>query len=423
MNYDLSEFINKDIVIVGKNQEAVSFEAFIKKYAQVKSIQTIEITEENRESYNQQLQSLSPEQAVVVKTAEYPGRFVPNSIQRPTKVFFNCVKQLGAKTIGITGTRGKSTTSSLIYRMLQQGGLPSILVSDIGAQALDALSDANSQSIIVIELTSFQLAELEVSPDIAVITNLSRDHIDYHGNLENYWEAKRNIVRYMTAENSVVFSPAAEMVLHWLANVEAKKIQIDPEEVVDMSKSQLIGVHNKQNYILAKATSQALGVDLFSCQHILKNFKPLPHRLEKVRTVQGITFIDDAIASDPDATVTDVTSCVREVAPVGCVMLGGKDVGYDFTELVKLLSTLLIPKLILFPETADKIKALFPESYEPEIFETSDMHDAVTWALEHCPSGSVCLLSTASPSKPVWKDYIEKGDLFQKAVLGLPISS
>jgi UDP-N-acetylmuramoylalanine--D-glutamate ligase len=420
MNFDLEEFTNKDIVIIGKNREGLSFETFIKSHTEVKSVQLIEITDENRESYNTQLSTLNPEQAIVVKTSDYPGRFLSIAYTTPTKVFFTCAKQLGAKIVGVTGTKGKSTTASMIYRMLQQGGLPSMLGSDIGSPLLDLLTEANERSILVVELTSFQLAELDVSPDVAVITNLYRDHIDYHGNLENYWEAKRNIVRYMNAENTVVFNPQSEMIFHWLANVEAKRVQIDPEEVVDMSKAQLIGNHNKQNYVLARTAAQALGVDLFSCQHILKNFKPLPHRLDKVRTVQGIIFVDDAIAMDPDATIADITACVREVAPVGCVMLGGKDNDYDYTELVKLLSTLLIPKLVLFPETGAKIKFMLPEGYEPEIFETSDMHEAVNWAAEHCPSGSVCLLSTASPSYSLWKDFEEKGDLFQKAVLGLP---
>jgi len=356
---------------------------------------------------------------VVVKTAGYPGNKVPVLYTTPTKVFFECARQLGAKTIGVTGTKGKTTTSSLIYRMLQQGGKPSILGGNIGVPMLDMLEDADAHSILVVELSSYQLAELGCSPDMAVITNLYRDHIDYHGSLEAYWEAKRNIVRFMTAESTVIFNPDTEIVLHWMAELEAKKVPIDLQEVVDLSKSQLIGEHNKLNYLMAKAAAQVFGVDLFSCQHILKNFKPISHRLERVRTLHGITYIDDAIASQPEAAIAGITACVHEVGPVGCIMLGGQDRDYDFTELVKLLSTLAIPKLVLFPDTGVKIKAIFPEGYEPETFETNDMHEAVKWASENCPSGSVCLLSTASPSYSVWKDFEEKGDLFQKAVVGL----
>jgi UDP-N-acetylmuramoylalanine-D-glutamate ligase len=423
MQYDLSIFTKKDVIYIGGGMEEKSFHTFLQNQVEVKSYQAVEITDENRDSYNKQLKSLDTKNAVVVKGSEYPGRLMTVPYITPTQIFFTCTKQSETKTVVVTGTKGKSTVASLLYRMLQQGGIAS-LIGGGDFPLFETLSQVNEHTVLVLELSSMQLAELNTNPDMAVITNLLRNNIDYHGNLEKYWEAKRNAVRFMTENNSVVFSPESEIILHWLADVPAKKLPIDPAETVDMSKSQLIGELNKHNYMLARTAAQALGVDLFSCQHILKNFKPLPHHLERVRTVRGITFIDDAIAIDAESTILDITACVREVAPVGCVLLGGKDVPHeDFAGLVKLLSTLLIPKLILFPETADKIKSQFPENYTPEVFETSDMHEAVMWAAEHCPSGSVCLLSTASPSEPVWKDYKEKGLLFQKAILGLPVSA
>ena len=419
MTYDLPEFENKDVIFIGQDREWTSFEKFTSVNAKIRSLKSIFITDENKDFYDEHLKALDPDTSVVVKTAGYPGSKVPVAYTTPTKIFFDCAKQLGAKIVGVTGTKGKSTTASLLYRMLQQGGMPSLLGGNIGIPMLDLLADADAHSILVVELSSYQLAELDTSPDMAVITNLYRDHIDYHGSLEAYWEAKRNIVRYMTSENTVVFNPESEIVYHWMAESEAKTIQIDPQETVDMAKSQLIGDHNKLNYLMAKAAAQAFGVDLFSCQHILKNFKPITHRLEKVRTVHGVTYIDDAIASQPEAAIAGITACVHAVGPVGCVMLGGQDRDYDFTALVKLLSTLNIPKLILFPDTGAKIKAMLPDEYKPETFDTSDMHDAVKWANEHCPSGSVCLLSTASPSYSIWKDFEEKGSLFQKAVIEL----
>jgi UDP-N-acetylmuramoylalanine--D-glutamate ligase len=289
----------------------------------------------------------------------------------------------------------------------------------MGKPMLDSLNEISDQTLFVLEMSSYQLAELEQSPDIAIITNLYRDHIDYHGTLENYWEAKRNIMRYMDTNGIVVFDPNTDIVSHWLAESEAKQIPINPEETVDMTKSNLIGDHNRSNFLLARAVALQLGVDRLTCQSSLQSFKPITHRLEKVRTVKGVTYIDDAIASQPEAAIAGITACVREVGPVGCVMLGGQDREYDFTALAKLLYTLAIPCLVLFPDTGAKIKALFPDSYTPKILETSDMTQAVKWASIECPSGSICLLSTASPSYSVWKDFEEKGELFQKAVLSL----
>jgi len=419
MMFSLSEFTGRDVIFVGQGREWVSFEKFITANADIKSVKSIFITEENREEMNDMMRNLDFTTSILVKTAGYPGNLMPAPYTTPTKVFFECVKQLGSKVIGVTGTKGKTTTASLIHHMLKEANKPTILAGNIGIPMLDALEAATADSIFVLELSSYQLNELERSPNIAVITNLYRDHIDYHGSLESYWEAKRNIMRFMDTTGKVIFNPENEAILHWLAESDAEQLSIDNAETIDMKQSQLIGDHNRINYLLARSAAQALGVDRFTCQQALKTFKPIAHRLQTVRTVRGITFIDDAIASQPEAAIAGITACVREVGPIGCVMLGGTDRDYDFTSLVKLLSTLLIPRLVLFPDTGQKIKELLPENYTPEFCETDDMETAVNWAAEHVPSGSVCLLSTASPSYSVWKDFEEKGNLFQKAVMSL----
>ena len=421
MNFELPELVGKDVLFIGKGREWESFEKFIQDGIHVRSLMNIYIDDNNREETNKKLLSLNMEQTVVVKTSGYPGRFVPVPYTTPTKLFFSCVKQLQARTIGITGTKGKTTTTSLLGHILQNAGYDVTVAGNMGKPMLDYLKDATEKSFFVLELSSYQLAELDVSPDIAIITNLYRDHIDYHGSLEKYWEAKRNIMRYLTNENTVIYNPETEMVLHWLAESEAKKMPITVDEQVDMSKSQLIGDHNKLNYLMARTAAQMLGVDRFTCQSSLQSFKPIKHRLQKVKVVKNVTYIDDAIASQPEAAIAGITACVRQVGPVGCVMLGGQDRDYDFSELTKLLSTLLIPNIVLFPDSGAKIKAAFPDEYEPNLLETSSMEEAVNWAAEHSPSGSVCLLSTASPSYSIWKDFEEKGDQFQKAVEALPI--
>jgi len=417
--FDLNEFTNRDVVFIGSGREWISFEKFITTHAEVKSVKSIFISDDNRNDMNDMLRNLDFTTSIIVKTAGYPGNLVPAPYTTPTKVFFECVKQLGSKVIGVTGTKGKTTTSSLIYHMLKAANKPAVLAGNIGIPMLDTLETATRETIFVLELSSYQLSELEHCPDIAVITNLYRDHIDYHGSLESYWEAKRNIMRCMDSAGKVVFDPKNEAILHWLAESDAEQLAINNEEHVDMTQSDLIGDHNRTNYLLARTAAQAVGVDKFTCQQALKSFKPIKHRLQPVRTVRGVSYIDDAIASQPEAAIAGITACVREIGPVGCVMLGGSDRDYDFSELVKLISTLMIPKLVLFPDTGTKIKELLPENYSPELYETADMTSAVQWAAENVPSGSVCLLSTASPSYSVWKDFEEKGDLFQEAVMSL----
>jgi UDP-N-acetylmuramoylalanine--D-glutamate ligase len=418
--FSLDEFTDKEVLFIGQSREWVSFEKFMNDYARAKSVKSIFITDQNRADMNEMMTSLDLTTSIIVKTAGYPGNLVPAPYTTPTKVFFDCIKQVGSKVIGVTGTKGKTTTASLIHHMLKEAGKHVVLAGNIGIPMLDTLVDATAETIFVVELSSYQLSELGRSPDIAVITNLYRDHIDYHGSLENYWEAKRNIMRWMSADDTVVYNPQNEAILHWLAQSDAQQLPIKNDELVDMTQSQLIGDHNRINYLLARTAAQAVGIDASTCLRALESFKPIDHRLQPVRTVRGITYIDDAIASQPEAAIAGITACVREINPVGCVMLGGTDRDYDFSDLVALLATLSIPNLVLFPDTGEKIKQLLPENYTPELCETDDMKTAVEWAAEHTPSGNVCLLSTASPSYSVWKDFEEKGDLFQKAVMSLP---
>ncbi len=417
MTEALLEFQKKKILILGDEKIGQSACDFIGKYVDLGSIKYIPFpfSQENLD----EIINIDFTEYVIIKSPEVPGRMVPAPYTTPTKIFFSCAKHVGSKIIGITGTKGKTTVASLLHHTLKEANFNSVLDGVRGYLTLSNLAEANGNTYFILELSSYQLSELEQCPDIAIITNLYRDHIDYHQTLENYWEAKRNIMRAMNESGKVIYNPLTDIVSHWLAESAAERLPIDPNEVVDMKISQLIGDHNRLNYLLVRSAAQVLGIDRFTYQTALKSFEPVKHRLQKVRTVRGITFIDDAIASQPEEAITGITACLREVGPVGCVMLGGKDKDYDFTELVKLLSTLLIPKLVLFPDTGEKIKALLPENYTPELCETDDMKTAVDWAVEHLPSGSICLLSSASPSNSLWKDFEEKGDIFQKAVQAL----
>lgn len=419
MNFDLSDISEKHVVFVGKGKEWLSFEKFCLNHMSPKSVKNIFISDENREAMNAELKALNLSDTIVVKTAGFSGRKMPVAYTTPTRIFFDCVKQLHAKSVAITGTKGKTTTSSLLAAVLKNAGFEVRLCGNMGAPMLDALEGATQNSIFVVETSSYQLAELSQSPDVALITNLFKDHTDYHGTLELYWEAKRNIMRYMDESGTVIFNPDTEVVLHWLAESKARQVMIDPNESVDMSKAKLIGEHNKLNFLMVRAAADLFGVDRGTTLSTFYNFEPIRHRLQPVREVRGITFVDDAIGSTPEATLAGIEALIHNKGPIGCVMLGGVDRDYDFTALAKMLYLLQIPKIVLFPDTGALIKAAFPEQYKPDVFETRDMEAAVKWAAENTPSGSICLLSTASPSTVLWSSFEEKGSLFQQYVLAL----
>ena len=418
MNFDLSEFTGKAIIFIGRGREGLSFEKFIKANAAISSF--LFIDQQDDPAYLESVRNMDFTKTIVVKTAGCPGRLVPAPYTTPTIVFFNCVRQLQSKVIGVTGTKGKTTTTSLIGAMLSAGGKDIRVCGNIGIPMLDSLEAANEDTIFVVELSSYQLSELEVSPHIAVVTNLYNDHTDYHGTIEAYWEAKHNIMRYMTEQDIFIYNTEFMTIDEWLKESSCIRVGIDPNDKIDMTRTKLIGSHNILNALMARAAAEACGVDRVTCQDALNNFEPVPHRLQQVAVKGGVIFIDDAIGSNPEATIAGITTIIREIGPIGCVMLGGQDRNYEYWPLVQLIARLAIPYIVLFPETGAKIKALRPASYDVTFFETDNMQAAVTWAYAKCPAGSTCLLSTAAPSYSLWQDFEQKGDMFQRAVMALP---
>lgn len=418
MNFELRDFNGKAVIFIGRGREGLSFETFIRSQAAITSF--LFIDQQDDPAYLNSLLTIDVTKTVIVKTAGCPGNTVPVPYTTPTKVFFECVRQLGATVVGVTGTKGKTTTTSLLGALLKTTGKDVRVCGNIGVPMLDALDTATKDTLFVVELSSYQLSELEVSPHVAIITNLYNDHTDYHGSLEQYWEAKRNIMRYMTTQDTLIYNAAFATIDTWVAESSCQTIVISEQDTIDISQAKLIGSHNAQNAIMARAAAKLFGVDGVTCQEVIEKFEPVPHRLQKVATKSEVTFIDDAIGSNPEATVAGITTIIKEVGAIGCVLLGGQDRNYEYWPLVQLIARINIPYLVLFPETGEKIKRLLPASYNVEIFETSDMKAAVTWAYEKCPKRSVCLLSSAAPSYSIWKDYEEKGQQFQEAVASLP---
>jgi UDP-N-acetylmuramoylalanine--D-glutamate ligase len=418
MNFELPEFNGKAVIFIGKGREAQSFETFIKANAAPSSYLSVFLQDDPASL--ESIRNIDITKTVIVKTVGWPGRLVHNAYTTPTKIFFECVKQIGAQVIGITGTKGKTTTTMLLGEMLKTTGKDVRVCGNMGDPMLDHLEGATNETLFVVELSSYMLAELEVSPHIAIVTNLYNDHVDYHGSLEAYWEAKHNIMRYMTAQDTLIYNPEFDAVNNWIKESPCQTIAIGQDQAVDINDAKLLGAHNGLNAAMALAAAKLVGANESTCLDVIKNFEPVRHRLQKVAVKNGVTYIDDAIGSNPEATIAGISTVVREVGPISCLFLGGQDREYEYWPLMQLISRLAIPYIVLFPETGEKIKRLKPNSYNVEFFETSAMDRAVLWASEKCPKDTVCLLSTAAPSYSIWKDFEEKGDLFQQAVLAIP---
>jgi len=414
--YDLAFLKDKDVIFTGSGRDMTATADFLKKHGEARSLQHINVDLNNPATAYEQFGNPDLSQTVIFKTAGVAGSKMGSPYMTSTELFFKLVKPMGNLTIGITGTKGKTTTSTMTARMLEAAGKDVILCGNIGLAMIGYLDQAKPETIFVIELSSYQLDELQVSPHIGAITNLYHDHVDYHGSLDAYWEAKHHLVQFMEPGDIFIYNPEFTLCAEWAQASKATAITIDTNEQVDMSVTKLIGDHNRLNAVMAKTIAMQAGASEADCLRALEGFEPVTHRLQKVATVGEVTFIDDAIASQPEAAIAGITAVTKQVGPVGVMLLGGKDRDYDFTAMMAKIAEAKVPALVMFPETVAKMKAAMPEGYAPEILETSDMAEAVAWSYKHAPKGSVVLLSNGAPSYTIWKDFEEKGDKFQEAV-------
>lgn len=419
MKFDLSEFTGKDVVFVGvgRGRALEGVQPFVEKYGQITSFTGVD-----KQSGDQPLDFLKdydPAKTIFIKNEGIPGHELPVPYVTPLQIFFRLAKENNLTSVGITGTKGKSTTTALTAVVLQAGGKNVVLAGNIGVSPLPALETATPDTIFVLELSSYQLSDLAVSPNVSACINLYNDHTDWHGSLEAYWEAKHNIMRFAGPDDLFVYNPDFPALREWAANAQCKTAAIDPNEKVDLSGAQLFGAHNTLNVLVAREIARHFGIADDTTMQAVNSFQPLEHRMQVVATKNTRTYIDDAIGMTPESTTASLRAVTEKIGPVGCLLLGGQDRNYDFTELMKVVAEHNVPHLVMFPETEAKMKAALPDGYQPAIFETQSMEDAVRYAAEHAPENSVVLLSTAAPSYLLWSGFEEKGDQFQAAVNAL----
>lgn len=362
--------------------------------------------------------------SLILKSPGIPARLVTKPYTTATNIFFEEARKKDWEIIAITGTKGKSTTASLTYAMLKEHGSDVVLAGNIGTTAIDLLDKtayADKKMLVVLELSSYQIHDLAYSPDTACIINLYNDHADWHDGEENYHDAKLNLVKKHDIENVYfIFNPDFPKLLKASEQAHITPCPIDKDSFsVAEIPAQIIGEHNKLNVEAAYAIAAHYGVSKDVAIKALQTFRPLPHRLEFVGTFRDIDFYDDAISTTPESTIAGIIALTK-MKPISTILLGGTDRGYDFTELVTTLRTYRIHNIVLFPQSGSRIfetlNSHTDTDFIPHIFETTDMKAAVAFAYENSESGTACLLSTASPSYSLWKNFQVKGDEFKTAV-------
>lgn len=399
----------KRILIVGFGLEGKATYRFL---AHVLAGQTVDVTDQTEAADYLQKQY---EYDLVIKTPGIPGHMIHVPYTTATNIFFANVR---GKTIGVTGSKGKSTTASLLFAMLKQARKPVYLGGNIGVPLLDILREHNeSDAYYVCELSSYQLEDIEYSPHISLLTNIFPEHMDYHGNEKKYYEAKKRIVAYATSRDYYVYNPVYPQLVMLASQTSARGISFVSSLPISDDEIPLLGQHNKDNIRGATTVAKLVGVQDDAIRSAISSFRALAHRLERVGTFGGITFYDDAISTTPQSTI----AALRAIPGVKTIFLGGQNRGYDFTPLIEELEHHYIPNVVLFPNSGADIRreALRRGVTFARVCETRSMKEAVAFAYANTPKGSVCLLSTASPSYSVWKNFEAKGNEFQRQVKAL----
>lgn len=349
-----------------------------------------------------------------------------------TNIFFS---ECSSFVIGVTGTKGKSTTSSLIYRLLQSSYPDVRFVGNIGKPALDYLTGSNDKTLFVAELSSHQLEDSHYSPNIAVLLAIAPEHLTYHGSFSTYVDAKGNIVNHQSIKDTVVFNPANHNTEKLAKKSNGRKFKFSSHQtegincyikdagifarsefIMAVDEIPLLGPGNIENVLAAISVGIIMGVDIEKIRKSIREFKPLPHRLEYVGERNGISFYNDSLATIPEATINALEALGMNVETL---IAGGHDRGLDFSNLGEFLaSNAALKNLILFPTTGEKIWTAISRSTKGvnpiAKHDVSTMEEAIDIALVSTSPGKICLLSPASASFGIFKNYEERGNKFRE---------
>lgn len=347
---------------------------------------------------------------------------VRGKIVSQTELFLKYGKE---KVIGITGTKGKSTTSTLIFQMLNKE-FSVELVGNIGIPVLDYVDKYEEVDYFVYELSSHQLELVDASPKIAVFLNLYEEHLDYYESFASYANAKRNIFKNQDETDLFVYNKDMKDTLIGSAYVKAKPIEISQDESeklpfknefidlnVDKDDIGLLGIHNLYNLTVAATVAKIVGVSDNSIISVIKNLKPLPHRLETVGIFNEIKYIDDSISTIPEATI----SALNSIPNVDTVLIGGMDRGINYDALVEFLAQTQTYNIILMYDSGKRIyEMLRKKPLKNNVIYAEDLEMAVRLATKITKKDSACLLSPAAASYGFFKNFEERGDKFKEYI-------
>lgn len=365
---------------------------------------------------------------MVIRTAGLPPRKIATNgkIWSATNEFF---EKCPAPIIGVTGSKGKGTTSSLIASILEAAGKNVWLVGNIGVSSLSILDEVKPDDIVVYELSSFQLWDAERSPQVAVVLFIEQEHLDVHLDMNEYVEAKAQIARHQKADDTVIYKADNQYSKQIAEGSEAKKIGFpspqaahiengvfyyDNIAICSVDSLQIAGAHNHDNAMAAIDAVWQFTQDVAAIETGLRSFKGLPHRLAYVRTVNDVEYYDDSIATTPGSAIAGLRAFPDKPK---VIILGGSSKGSDFSELAEEMTKHDVRALLIGDEAPHIVAALQAVQFTNyEIIENATAEVFTQKAAAAALPGSVVLLSPAAASFGLFKNYVDRGEQFIAAV-------
>ena len=445
-NKILEKLNNKNIAILGFGKEGKSTYNFIRRY----SNQTLTILDKNDILKNNEY--LKEDKNLKIITGDTylnnleqydliikaPGIALLDidlkNIEDKLTSQLELILEVNKKNIiGITGTKGKSTTTSLLYNIIKDQNENTFLLGNIGNPILDYIEKFNEESILVIEMSSHQLEFVHQSPHIGVILNLYQDHLDHTGTLEKYHNDKMHMFKYQDESDIGIYDGQNEYLINLVNKnkyksklynfkvnekadiyVENNKIYYNNEIIYDGNQQRnLIGSHNLKNIMVTLLITKLLNLDIEKATKVVNKFNPLEHRLERVGTYNNITYFNDTIATIPEATINGING----LGNVDTLIFGGMDRNIDYSKFIEFLKTSNITNLIGLPETGHKIcKILKEKNTNKNIYIVETIDEAVDIADKQTKKNHICLLSPAASSYNKFKNFEEKGNYYKNVI-------
>ena len=369
--------------------------------------------------------------------SELPSGTDRNKVESQASIFIRCFRD---QIVGITGTKGKSTTSSLIFHILRGYTDRVVLVGNIGLPPFEMLDQITDDTTIVYELSSHQLEHLHQAPRYAILLNIFQEHLDHYSTYEAYQQAKFNITRLQEDNDFIIYYQHNEQLKKLFDNNSLQRTRIlysekDPtancylsgndilwrsaeglERVYNVTgRKSLPGAHNILNIMAAICYCKLAGIPDSIIREQINTFTALPHRLEYVGNYQGIDFYNDSIATIPEAVI----AAIRAIDTVDTLILGGKDRGIDYRELLEFLATAAISHVIFMGECGLRMYreySSFANTSGQQLYLAEDFTRVIDLAFKNTAAGKACLLSPAAASYDWFYNFEERGNVFKRMV-------